>query len=152
MKSDDELKLDDPNEPNIEGNDDDFSDLSSVDSEEQMKAFQSCSSSIHPADLIAASSPEVFTPFPNLMKIITNESNRYAKQVMGDEKFAKRNGRGIEGFLKILHCYGCGPPASTDDYWRQDPLLHSGVVADTITHECYRDIFSLLTATHSQAN
>ena len=44
MKSDDELKLDDPNEPNIEGNDDDFSDLSSVDSEEQMKAFQSCSS------------------------------------------------------------------------------------------------------------
>ena len=41
MKSDDELKLDDPDEPNIEGNDDDFSDLSSVDSEEQMKAFQS---------------------------------------------------------------------------------------------------------------
>ena len=104
MKSDDELKLDDPDEPNIEGNDDDFSDLSSVDSEEQIKAFQSCSSSIHPADLIAASSPEVFTPFPNLMKTITNESNGYAKQVMGDEKFAKRKRMTVEalkGFLRF---------------------------------------------------
>ena len=71
---------------------------------------------------------------------------------MGDEKFAKRNGRGIEGFLKISHCYGFEPPASMDDYWRQDPLLYSGVVADKITHDCYRNIFSLLTATHSQAN
>ena len=44
MKSDDELKLDHPDELNIECNDDDFSDLSSVDSEERMKAFQSCSS------------------------------------------------------------------------------------------------------------
>ena len=32
---------------------------------------------------------------------ITNESNRYAKQVMGDEMSA--NGKGVEGFLGISH-------------------------------------------------
>ena len=38
------------------------------------------------------------------MKTITNESNRYAKLVMGDEKFAKRNRMMVEvlkGFLRF---------------------------------------------------
>ena len=65
--------------------------------------------------------------------------------------FAKRNRITVvvlKGFLRFSHCYGCEPPASMDDYWRRDPMQHSGVVADKITHEFCCDIFSLLTNTH----
>ena len=43
------------------------------------------------------------------MKEITNESNRYAKQVMGDEMSA--NGKGVEGFLGISHPHDHEPPS-----------------------------------------
>ena len=148
-RSDDELELDDPDEPIMEGSDDDFNDLSSLESEEEDEGFPdhsspctqtppptnititanrpnsaiqpttvanpmsrstnprrtngpdstsqptSWSSTLHPVTInsftspvgpavpIAASPLDVFTLFfsSDLMEEITNESNRYTKQV-----------------------------------------------------------------------
>ena len=77
------------------------------------------------------------------MEKIVEESNRYANQVMGDEKFNKWTKVTVEeleaflGFhilMDIIHL-----PA-VDDYWRGDPLLHYAPIADRITRDRFREL------------
>ena len=205
-KSDDELELDDPDEPIMEGSDGAFSDLSSVESEEEdeddsspctqtpptnititanglISAIQpttaanptsrstnpsstngpgstsqptSWSSTLHPVTINPFTSPvgpavpiasplDVFTLFfsSDLMEEITNESNRYAQQVMGDEMFSKWNRMTVEelkAFLGFHILMAMNHLSSLDDYWRRDPLLHYAPIADRITRDRYREL------------
>ena len=207
-KSDDELEVDDPDEPIMEGSDDDFSDLSSVESEEEDEGFSdrsrvctqtppptnnttagnrhnstipptiaanpsinpssnsgrdctsqptSWSSTLHPVTInpftspvgptvpISASPLDVFTLFfsSDLMEKITNETNRYAKQVMGNEMFSKWNRITVDelkSFLGFHILMAMNHLPSLDDYWRRDPLLHYAPIADRITRDRYCEL------------
>ena len=205
--SEHELEVDDPDKPLMEGSDDDFSDLSSVESEEEDKGFPdrsrvctqtppptnnttaangpdstipptiaanpsinpssnsgrdctsqptSWSSTLHPVTInpftspvgpavpISASPLDVFTLFSSdLMEKITNETNRYAKQVMGNEMFRKWNRMTVDelkAFLGFHILMAMNHLPSLDDYWRRDPLLHYAPIADRITRDRYREL------------
>ena len=102
-------------------------------------------SPVGPTVPISASPLEVLELFfsADLMEKIVEESNRYANQVMGDEKFNKWTKVTVEeldaflGFhilMDIIHL-----PA-VDDYWRGDPLLHYAPIADRITRDRFREL------------
>ena len=102
-------------------------------------------SPVGPAVPIAASPLDVFTLFfsSDLMEEITNESNKYAKQVMGDEMFSKWNRMTVEelkAFLGFHILMAMNHLPSLDDYWRRDPLLHYAPIADRITRDRYREL------------
>ena len=201
----DELELDDPNELIMEGCDDDFSDLPSVESEEENEGFPDCSrvciqtptnnttaangpnstipptvaanpsinpssnsghdctsqptswsSTLHPVTInpftspvgpavpISASPLDMFTLFSSdLMEKITNETNRYAKQVMGNVMFSKWSRMTVDelkAFLGFHILMSMNHLPSLDDYWRRDPLLHYAPIADRITRDCYHEL------------
>ena len=102
-------------------------------------------SPIGPAVPIAASPMDVFTLFfsSDLMEEITNESNRYAQQVMGDEMFSKWNRMTVEelkAFLGFHILMAMNHLPSLNDYWRRDPLLHYAPIADRIARDRYREL------------
>ena len=94
--------------------------------------------SIGPAVAILKSPLEVFQLFftPELLDVIMQETNKYAKQVMGNEKFAKWRKmdvtelKALLGF-KILMAMNNLP--STDDHWKRDPFFRYSPVADRIS-------------------
>ena len=77
------------------------------------------------------------------MEKITNETNRYAKQVMGNEMFRKWNRMTVDelkAFLGFHILMAMNHLPSLDDYWRRDPLLHYAPIADRITRDRYREL------------
>ena len=77
------------------------------------------------------------------MKKIVEESNRYANQVMGDEKFNKWTKvmvEELEAFLGFHILMGIIHLPAVDDYWRRDPLLHYAPIADRITCDRFREL------------
>lgn len=190
-ESDDDF--DDPEEPIMEGSDDEFSDLEDVgdhdgdnelfdgvspaedptappdddvlnssldpasdmdtaaaDSEpEWTTTFKrnpiNSSSPVGPAVAISKSPLEVFQLFftPELLDMIVKETNKYAEQVMGDEKFSKWKKmdvaelKALLGF-KILMAMNHLP--SIDDYWKRDPFLRYSPVADRISRDRFREL------------
>ena len=80
---------------------------------------------------------------PDLISLIVRESNKYAKEVMGQEKFATwepisedelRAYLGFSILMAISHV-----PA-LDDYWKKDPVLRYNPVAERIPRDRFRDI------------
>lgn len=76
------------------------------------------------------------------MEIIVEQSNEYAKQVMGDEKFDQWNMTVVElkAFLGFLILMAINHLPALDDYWKRDPLMHYAPVADRISRERFRDL------------
>ena len=77
------------------------------------------------------------------MEEITNEINKYAKQVVGDEMFTKWNRMTEEEMKDFLGFYILMPMNHLpflDDYWRREPLLHYVPVADRITLDRYHEL------------
>ena len=72
-----------------------------------------------------------------------DESNRYALQVMGQERFDKWTQitlpelRAYMGFCILM---GINRLPCIEDYWRRDPALHYAPIADRITRDRFRDI------------
>ena len=102
-------------------------------------------SPVGPAVAISKSPLEVFQQFftPELLDMIVHETNGYAKQVMGDEKFSKWRKMDVaelKAFLgfKILMAMNHLP--SIDDYWRRNPLLRYSPVADHISRDRFREL------------
>ena len=201
LSDDEDFDLDDPDEPIMEGSDDEFSDmeLASDDEYEQEGENEGSPSSPQPPDHFGMStlsslspspqsspSPSVPTsPTPPCAPVWTNtlnpvtiqpftspvgptvpipespvdvfdlfftddilqktveESNRYAQQVMGQEKYD--NWRKITipelrahmGFSILM---GVNKLPEIEDYWKKDPHLHYGPIADRITRDRFRDI------------
>ena len=80
---------------------------------------------------------------PSLIASIVRESNRYAQDVMTEERFAtwepitENELRAYLGF-SILMAIAHVP--ALDDYWKRDPVLRYSPVADRITRDRFRDI------------
>ena len=67
------------------------------------------------------------------MENIVRESNRYASQVMGDEKFQEWKAMNVDelkAFLGFLILMAIIHLPSIDDYWRCDPIMHYTHIAD----------------------
>ena len=75
--------------------------------------------------------------------MIVQESNRYAEQVMGQERYSQWTKitlpelRAYMGFCILM---GINKLPCIEDYWRRDPSLHYAPIADRITRERFRDI------------
>ena len=69
------------------------------------------------------------------MDIIVEESNKYAGQVMGEERYRewkKITKEDVKAFLGFSILMGIDHLPSVDDYWSKDPLLHCAPIADRI--------------------
>ena len=76
------------------------------------------------------------------MKIV-EETNRYAQQVMGDEKFRSWKKITIEelkAFFGFTILMGIDRLPSVDDYWSKDPLLHYAPIAERNPRLRFREI------------
>ena len=190
-------ELDDPDEPIMEGSDDEFSDLREVEEDEDddnlfPTTSSPCSSEVHtspscitptspsithhnthtptntdnctlwsstlnpvtikpfrspvgPTIPISASPLEVFQLFfsEDLMENIVRECNRYASQVMGDEKFQEWRAMNVDklkAFLGFVILMAIIHLPSTDDYWRRDPFMHYTLIADRISCDRFREL------------
>ena len=71
------------------------------------------------------------------------ESNRYANQVMGDEKFQEWKAVNVDelrAFLGFLILMAIIHLPSIDDYWNRDPLMHYSPIADRISRDRFREL------------
>ena len=79
----------------------------------------------------------------SLQEMIVHESNRYAKQAMGEEQYSKWKIVSVEelkAFFGFLILMGIDHLPSLNDYWSKDPLLHYAPVADRIPRLRFREI------------
>ena len=80
---------------------------------------------------------------PDLVDDMVEKSNRYAKEVMGEEKFSvwtKVTREELRAYLGFCVLMGINHLPALDDYWSTDPTLHYAAVADKITRDRFRDI------------
>ena len=108
-----------------------------------IKQFTSTSS---PTVNIPESPLDVFELFfsDDLLDMIVEESNRYAAQVMGDERYRewrKITKEEMKAFFGFSILMGIDHLPSVDDYWSKDPLLHYAPIADRIPRWRFREIF-----------
>ena len=69
----------------------------------------------------------VFTT--TLMKMMRDQSNKYARGVMGNEKYQSWQGISVEelrAYLGFSILMGIVSLPSLDDYWSRDPVLGEG--------------------------
>ena len=80
---------------------------------------------------------------PTLLDDIAEQSNVYAKEVMGDEKFnswPKITREELKAYLGFCVLMGINHLPALDDYWSKDPMYHYSPIADRITRDRFRDI------------
>ena len=80
---------------------------------------------------------------PALLDSIVEQSNVYAKEVMGEEKFSsweKITSEEMKGYLRFCILMGINHLPALDDYWSTDPTLHYSPRADRITRDRFREI------------
>ena len=102
-------------------------------------------SHIGPTVPIPDSPLEVFELFftADLQQKIVDDTNRYAKQVMGDIRYSswtkiiREELKASIGFSILM---GINQLPSVDDYWSKDPLLHYSPISNRIPHWCFREI------------
>ena len=92
---------------------------------------------------------DVFQLFFNedLQEQIVDESNRYAKQVTGEEAYQKWSPITVEelrAFFGFNILMGIVHLPTTDDYWSQDPHTRCAPIADKISRQRFRDISQYL--------
>ena len=95
-------------------------------------------------------SPEdVFQLFSDesLQSDIVKESNKYARQVMGEDAYERWNPITVEelkAFFGLSILMGINHLPAIDDYWSRDPHLCYGSIADKISRQRFRDISQYL--------
>ena len=158
--------------PMADGSDDEFSDLDEqeesvhvtrklpVSSMEQQSLQGHSSASLSPRSdnynpelvqtmpyvrILPESPSEIFSLFftPTIMSNIVEESNKYAKQMMGEEKYAKWTPiteRELKAYFGFCILMGIVSLPSLDDYWKKDPLLNYSPISSRISRDRFRDI------------
>ena len=79
----------------------------------------------------------------SLQSDIVQESNKYARQVMGEEAYLKWSPITVEelrAFFGFSILMGINHLPAIDEYWRRDPHLHYAPIADRISRQRFRDI------------
>ena len=102
-------------------------------------------SPVGPTVPIPETASEVFDLMftPSFMDMIVEQSNLYAKQVMGDEKYAsweKITREELRAYLGFCVLMGIAHLPALDDYWSTDPTLHYSPIADRISRDRFREI------------
>ena len=80
---------------------------------------------------------------PDLLDSIVEQSNLYAKEVMGEDKYSawvKITTDELKAYLGFCILMGINHLPALDDYWSTDPMLHYSPVADQITRDRFREI------------
>ena len=79
----------------------------------------------------------------DLVRMIVEQSNLYAQEVMSDERYEKWDQISIEdleayfGFNILM---GINSLPSLEDYWKKDPVYHYAPVADCISRDRFSEI------------
>ena len=108
----------------------------------EIKQFNS---PVGPTTHIPESPKEVFELFfsDDLMQLMVLESNRYAEEVMGSEKFQKWTKISVEemkAFLGFSILMGICQLPSIKDYWKKNEYLHYSPIADRIPRDRFLEI------------
>ena len=77
------------------------------------------------------------------MGMIVEQSNLYAKPVMGEEKYAtweKITQEELNAYLGFYILMGIAHLPALDDYWSTDPTLHCSPIADRIPKDHFQEI------------
>lgn len=83
----------------------------------------------------------------SLMNYIVNQTNQFALECMGGEKFAKWTQVTVEelqlymGFMILM---GLVKLPSIYDYWQRDEIYHYSPVASRITRDCFFELHRFL--------
>ena len=80
---------------------------------------------------------------PNLISTIVTESNRYAKEVMAEEKYSRWeqiNEVELRAYLGFSILMAINHVPALEDYWKRDPVLRFAPIADRISRGRFRDI------------
>ena len=75
--------------------------------------------------------------------MIVDESCRYARQVMGDEKFEQWNPMTepeLRAYLGFCILMSINHLPTIADYWMRDPIMHYGPIADRISRDRFRGL------------
>ena len=88
---------------------------------------------------------DVFRLFfsPELIEEVMEQTNRYAREVMGPERYAEWTEvttQELEAFMGFNFLMGLNPKPSIPDYWSRNPTYHYAPIADCISRDRYRDI------------
>ena len=103
------------------------------------------SSSVGPTVPVPETASEVFDLMftPSFLDTIVEQSNLYAEQVMGQEKYAsweKITTEELRAYLGFCILMGVTHLPALDDYWSTDPTLHYSPIADRISRDRFREI------------
>ena len=102
-------------------------------------------SHVGPRITIPNSPLQVFELFftPPFLTNIVQQSNLYAKQVMGDIKYqswTKITVEELKAYFGFILLMGMVPLPSVEDYWKRDPVFHYLPISDHISRDRFRDI------------
>ena len=107
------------------------------------------SSSSGPKVILPSTILEVFLCFftEELLRMITDQSNLYAEQCMGEEMYQLWNRITVEevkAYLGFFLLMGLIPLPSIYDYWSTNPIYHYSPIADRITRDRFFEIHRYL--------
>ena len=80
---------------------------------------------------------------PDLVDNMVEQSNLYAKEVMGEERYecwSKITREELRAYLGFCILMGINHLPALDDYWSKDPSLRYSAIVDRITRDRFRDI------------
>ena len=92
---------------------------------------------------------EIFFLFftPTLLELIVEESNRYAAECMGPEKYEKWAAITVEelcAYMGFMLLMGIVHLPSIDDYWKNDAVYHYSPIAGRISCNRFRELHRYL--------
>ena len=82
----------------------------------------------------------------DLMQLMVLESNRYAEEVMGTEKYSKWTkitAEELKAFLGFSILMGINQLPTVKDYWKKNEYLHYSPVADRIQRDRFQGTSTL---------
>ena len=88
---------------------------------------------------------EVFLLFfsMGIMEVVVNQTNLYASQVMGPEKFAaweQVTVTELKAYFGFMILMGINKLPALVDYWKADPIFHYAPIASRIARDRFFDI------------
>ena len=144
---------DDDDEDNYDDDDKDDKDNDYKDNEwsDRYKniKIKKFNSHVGPTLTIPGSPLEVFKLFftTELLQMIVLESNRYAREVMGDRKYetwSEMRVDDISAFLGFSILMGINILPSMDDYWKRNKYTYYEPIASRISRDRFRELFRYL--------
>ena len=84
-----------------------------------------------------------------LLQTITDESNRYRQQVLGNEQ-TQISLDDVKAFLGFTILMGIVVLPSREDYWKKDIRLHYGPIAERISRDRFRELSRYLHFTNNE--